>query len=916
MLKNFFNTRHIKKYTLIVNQINIEFNKIDSAKTISQQLKDLKENTNIKNKHKVILAMALAKKAAKEVLGMTYYDVQLIGALALVDGIMAEMKTGEGKTLTCSAAVVANYVLGYSTHVATANEYLAIRDEETLHKLYQFMGITSGVNTSQITNEAKSMVYANDVVYSTAQEFGFDFLRDNLIYNMKDKIQPLYFDKLKCIIDEADFVLIDEARTPLIISGESPVTEKDIYHKIKTISTQFIKIKGDYEKDSHLEGIHHTGDFWVDEKQKNIYLSENGYSKLEQFTKTEGILLESKQHNSTKSLSPLYDDNNSWIINEFINALKAQYLYIKDKDYVIKDDSIIIIDPNTGRLSHGRTWSSGLHQAIETKENLIIHPENMTLGSISIQNYFKNYYQISGMSGTIVQSSEEFHDIYNCDTIQIPTNKPVIRIEHQDQIYINTESKYKFMLAEILRRHNKGQPILIGTISVAESEIISNLLHKENIKHQVLNAKNNSLEAQIISQAGQPSKVTVSTSMAGRGTDIILGGNKDSINDILNQQLQQINERISFAHDFTNQLNIEAIININLESIKESIVLETFHNQEKINRFYEQDNFINELTHNPHIIWNTLYQLQYSIEQQIIILDTQWEHWRAEVLNCGGLCVIGSSRNESRRIDDQLRGRAGRQGDPGENIFYMSLEDPWVNIFGKSALFSQIIKNLPHDQLISSPTITKIFAKAQHNIESHHFDIRKNTYEYDSIKDESRIEFLELRNNLLLNQITIKNLLYHKLFDDLSIITYKDFIPYIIEKYNLDTNISIELLLNYPLQQLYQFIEDYSLDTITYNKNKSTIYNDLLDVKITNIINNQNHEIWEELNFSLIKELDNNWSHHLDFIDEAQKNVAFSSLAQKNPIHEYKKICFNSFAHMLNRFKDKSIQDFINKVTV
>lgn len=910
MLKNFINKKNIKKYYSLVNDINAAYKKIESentSKSIAEQLLELKNNNKLHSRKKTIQAMALAKKAAKDTLGLTYYNVQLMGALALVDGNMAEMKTGEGKTLTCSAAVAANFVLGFQTHVATANEYLAKRDCETLTRLYSHMGLLSHYNVAGLSSEQKKQAYKADVLYSTAQELGFDFLRDNLLINTSERVQPLNFNLVKSIIDEADFILIDEARTPLIISGESPHQNEQTYHILKDITRHLRKIDGlpDY---SRFEARNEDGDFWLDEKQKNVYFSEMGYEQLEKMAIEHKLIKEEPQHN----YNLLYDDRNAWIINEALNALRAQHLYQRDKDYIVRDGQIIIIDQNTGRLSEGRTWSNGLHQAIEAKENLHINSENMTLGSISIQNYFKIYHQISGMSGTIMQSSEEFEQIYNCKTIAIPTNKPVVRKEHQDKIYLNTKTKYSEILKDIKERHEREQPILIGTVSVAESEIISQLLESEKIPHQVLNAKNNALEAQIISQAGKPKAVTVATSMAGRGTDIILGGNKENILEILSQQEQYIKERITLAELITQQLQLNLEIKINFEEVSEHI--ETFKTQLEINDLYNHDEFAKQIETDPVTTWNKLFNLKNKVEKQKEIVESQWQSWREKVIQAGGLCVIGSSRNESRRIDDQLRGRAGRQGDTGESIFYMSVQDPWVQVFGNSPLFSHLTRSLPEDQLISSPTISKIFAKAQRSIESQHFDMRKNVFQYDSIADEGRKKFLDLRNNLISDNEYFKEITKTKLEQDLSIINNDDFLLFIEDKLNLPNTPHVKDILNYSIKEIYNFIDKYThSENYEYYSSKNFEVTEEISKKVEEIMLEKNDYLWEELKLNLLNHLDTSWTYHLAFIDDAQRNVGFSSLAQKNPIYEYKKICFGSFSNMINDFKAKLILEFINQ---
>lgn len=905
MLKQFFNQKNIKKYHSLVKEINHEYNKYskDESLNIPTKLLEIKES-KWNSKQKIIHAMAVAKIASTKVLSMTYYDVQIMGALALVDGNMAEMKTGEGKTLTCSLAVAANYVLGFSTHVATANEYLARRDAETLFELYSAMGISCSFNIAGLPHEQKKRAYSCNVVYSTAQELGFDFLRDNLLYEVEKRVQPLNFKLTKCIIDEADFVLIDEARTPLIISGESPIQDANTYHLIKEVILGFDKIDGEPDL-SPFSTRNEEGDFWVDEKQRNVYLSEKGYAKLEKATLEHNLL---KQ---TNHQTHLYDMQNSWILNEALNALRAQYLYTKDKDYIVREGEIIIIDQNTGRLSEGRTWSNGLHQAIEAKENVNINPENMTLGSISIQNYFRAYHQISGMSGTIMQSSEEFEEIYNCKTISIPTNKKVVRVDNQDRIYLNTEVKYNKILEEIKLRHGKGQPILIGTVSVAESEIISQLLQSAQIPHNVLNAKNNALEAQIIAQAGKPYAVTVATSMAGRGTDIILGGNKESILGVLNFQAQFIQERHNFIRSLLQEQ--EQQIEFEIQILPFNNDIDTFSNQLEMENFVTSEQMVELINQDLKGLISRLINLEFRINKQIELINNEWQNWKKLVIEQGGLLVVGSSRNESRRIDDQLKGRAGRQGDPGESLFFMSLEDSWVNIFGKNPIFSQLVKTLPKEESISSPSIVKIFTKAQRNIESHHFDIRKNLFQYDSIANEGREKFLELRNELLVNNQSIKAILAEKLEHDLNIITNEEFLNFAEEHKNLNQTPTVEDILSMHFTEIYELIDDYTqTEFYNYYNPKHNYSHDSIQNKIQQSIDEKENMILNDLRLNLLAELDKNWTHHLAFIDDAQKNVGLTTMAQKNPIHEYKKICLASFSNMLDEFRSKLVLDFFD----
>lgn len=918
-LKHFINRKNIKKYQLLTHLIEQEYQKIllEPTINIADSLLTLRNNKNLSEKKKIIQSIALAKLASKTVLGMTYYDVQLMGALALVDGCIAEMKTGEGKTLTCSAAVAANYVLGYQTHVATANEYLASRDEQTLTSLYKHMGISSSSITSDMSKEQKKAAYECSVVYSTAQELGFDFLRDNLIYHLNEKIQPLNFLTTKCIIDEADFILIDEARTPLIISGESPLKDNHTYQVMKELINKLVKMPKNPEGKGIEEDHQIPGDYWLDEKYKSAYLSDKGYAHLEKLSLEAGLLLPAK-HSAKLSL---YQNENSWIIHEILNALRAKYLYIKDKDYILHNNEIVIIDQNTGRLSHGRTWSNGLHQAIEAKENIAINPESMTLGSISIQNYFRTYCQISGMSGTIMESSEEFEQIYSCKTLQIPTNRNMIRKDHQDHIYLSVEAKYQALVQEVLERHKKAQPVLLGTTSVAESEIISQLLTKHEISHHVLNAKNNALEAQIIAQAGQPYSVTVATSMAGRGTDIILGGNREILTHILDQQLLQIEDRMSQASLLMEHIHGLSEFSINVDPLTPNDntrpdTFQTSKNQEIIDAYFNGDYLFQEITNNYPQVWNTLFHLKMIIDKQKELLENQWNDWRTQVLKAGGLCVIGSSRNESRRIDDQLRGRAGRQGDPGESIFYLSTKDSWVSVFGSNPIFNHLAKTMPANQAISAPSISKAFAKIQRQIEGHHFESRKNTYQYDSIADEGRKRFLQLRSSLLLNNNATKEILLERLYSSLLPLISDDFLIDYEDKHSLKTN-EINTLLNLLktdtaidlLQYIELFLEEHHYANLKEYKHDREI---ILQDYVQNLLSQYNHHMWTALTSTILYEIDKLWTDHLLFIDDAQKNVGFSSLAQKNPLYEYKKICFDSFASMLNEFKTKLQLEFFS----
>lgn len=899
IFSNFFNNKNINRYNKLIKKIDkLSDNYTNLAENeFAGKLLEIKNSSKIKNEDKILHAMAIAKLSATKTLNMTYYNVQLLGALALTDGCMAEMKTGEGKTLTCSAAVAANYVLGLKTHVATANDYLAERDSNTLKKLYDNLGITSGFVTSKNSKDEKRDSYKKDVIYSTAQELGFDFLRDNLVLDINEKIQP-NLKNVKAIIDEADFILIDEARTPLIISGESPFKSPDAYRTIRDLSTKLTKMK-DSPKENYLQKDEYIpGDFWIEEKHKTVHLSEEGFEKIENLLGEYGFI--------ETNGKALYNHNNTWLIHEILNALKAEYVFIKDKDYIVHNGEIVIIDQNTGRLSEGRTWSNGLHQAIETKENVQINPETMTLGTISIQNYFRNYKNIAGMSGTIMGSTTEFHEIYNTTTIKIPTNKKMVRKDHTDKVYITKNGKYQDLVKNVKERHDRGQPILIGTTSVAESEEVSNLLNNSNIKHNVLNAKNNFKEAQIIAQAGRPYSVTVSTSMAGRGTDIILGGNKEELLKILRGHKEATEERISFFKDIKKQIEEQGIEMTEPELIvtKKDISIETI--QERLGYLYQQENMVEILNNGIENVLNYLFMIYEVVDEEEILISTKQQEWREKVIKEGGLFVLGSSRNESRRIDDQLRGRAGRQGDQGESLFYVSFEDSWVSMLGQNPVFQHLAKTIPENEAIESPMISKALAKAQNGIEGLHYSSRKSTFQYDSMADEGRRQYLAFRDLAIKDYDALVNFTKNAIIDNLTVLANEDFYNWYLDNNNINEINHIELvesLLKNNLKTNLLTIKTFEDAGILYNHKdvKKEVINRIEDWTEM-LFKNISQESIENFNFKGLKKLDSKWSEHLVEIEDARQNVAFHGMAQKNPLHEFKKICFDTFNQLFEEF--------------
>lgn len=931
MLHKYFNNKQINKYKKDIDSINAIYtkNKEIKDKDLVKMLLDIK-NSHHSKRHKINSAIAIAKEASEVSLGMSYYDVQIMGALALVDGKIAQMKTGEGKTLMCSAAVTANFVLDYKTHVATANEYLAIRDEETLKPLYLALGISSASNIAGQSIQTKRDSYQVDVLYSTSQEMGFDYLRDNLVKNIIDKIQPQDFSKVIAIIDEADFILIDEARTPLIISGSSSPQGDEFYHKLRIIALDLKKMA--HEPIKTLTGEYDTppGDFWVDYKTRSVYLAENGYHILEK------LLIEQE----LMSGKNLYTKENLWLVEEVLNALKAQYLYIIDKQYVIQDGEIIIVDENTGRLSIGRSWSDGLHQAIEAKENLQINSMTSTLRTISIQNYFRHYGKISGMTGTASVCREEFDEIYNCPVLEIPTNRPMIRRDYPDKVFIEAKYKYQAIIKDIKSRHNKGQPILVGTTSVSESELISQMLHKENISHYVLNAKNHSLEAQIISQAGVYGAVTVATSMAGRGTDIILGGNKEEIIKIKQHQidnLEYINQMIlqslsekeehlesleihqNPSYDFTNLVNIQTFI------------------QTTYDKGFERE--VNLLKKDL----NDVLFLQFFLRQQIIEIENNWKSNRQKSIDTGGLCIIGCSRNESRRIDDQIRGRSGRQGDIGESAFYISFEDNWLKVFAKSSMFKILKNNLEPDQPIASSFVSSSIEKAQRSIEGMYFDSRKHTFQYDSVLNESRVNFFKIRDKVITDNSLIKAILLDSIKDNLDKIEDMDYISSeqikVKEKvYNLSDAIDIsldnkvdfkyrkEILLNI-LQQLFslnsknafKLMHVIELQGFWQKVGSGLVKNEedlkkILETGIMDYFSFMEDDFWNWFKTCCLEDLDNIWIDYLSVTEEIRNSSNLSTMAQKNPLYEYKKSCYELFKNFIEKFRETMLNVMMDKI--
>jgi preprotein translocase subunit SecA len=670
LLKKIFGSRNdrlIKQYSQTVARINALESAIAALSDEALQAKTVEfRERHAKGESLDQLlpeAFAVVREAGKRVLGLRHFDTQLIGGMVLHYGKIAEMRTGEGKTLTATLAVYLNAIPGKGVHVITVNDYLASRDADWMGRVYRFLGMSVGVNLSQMPHDEKQVAYAADITYGTNNEFGFDYLRDNMVYTASERVQRgLNY----AIVDEVDSILIDEARTPLIISGQAE-DHTDLYVRMNAVPP--LLTKGEAGKE---QGDPDTGDYVVDLKAHSVLLTEAGHEKAEEILARLGILAEG---------SSLYEPSNILLIHHLYAALRAHNLFHRDQQYVVQNGEVVIVDEFTGRLMAGRRWSDGLHQAVEAKEGVSIQSENQTLASITFQNYFRMYGKLAGMTGTADTEAYEFQQIYNLETVVIPTNRPMIRKDENDQIYRTAPEKHNAIIADIRACHQRGQPVLVGTTSIENSELLSGLLDKEKLSHQVLNAKQHAREAEIVAQAGRPGMITIATNMAGRGTDIVLGG------------------------------NIE-------KACRRSATTKSLAADDKAAR--------------------------------IAALKAEWQKVHDQVLAAGGLHIIGSERHESRRIDNQLRGRSGRQGDPGSSRFYLALDDPLLKIFAGERLNTIMVRlKMPEGEAIEHPLVSRSLESAQRKVEQRNFDIRKQLLEYDDVSNDQRKVIYQQRNELL-----------------------------------------------------------------------------------------------------------------------------------------------------------------------
>jgi preprotein translocase subunit SecA len=760
-------------------------------------------------------AFAVVREAGKRTLGMRHFDVQMIGGIALHNGKIAEMRTGEGKTLVATLPAYLNALSGKGVHVVTVNDYLAQRDADWMGRIYRFLGLTVGINLSQMSHEDKQVAYAADITYGTNNEFGFDYLRDNMVFAPNERVQrSLNY----AIVDEVDSILIDEARTPLIISGQSD-DNVETYYRLNELPPKLTRQQEE-------KG---PGDYWVDEKAHTVLLSEEGHEKVEQLLAAAGL---------TPPGSSLYDAHNISLVHHLYAALRAHALFHRDQHYVVQNGEVIIVDEFTGRLMPGRRWSDGLHQAVEAKEGVPIQRENQTLASITFQNYFRMYQKLAGMTGTADTEAFEFQQIYHLETVVIPTNLPMVRKDENDLVFRTLAEKVSAIIADIKDCHERGQPVLVGTTSIENSEMLSMHLDKERLPHQVLNAKQHEREAEIVAQAGRPGVITIATNMAGRGTDIVLGG------------------------------TIEPL----LLKIRED---ETLVPDEK--------------------------------QRQIDTLRGEWQARHDTVIKAGGLHIIGTERHESRRIDNQLRGRSGRQGDPGSSRFYLSLEDPLLRIFGGERL-SGIMQRLkmPEGEPIEHSIVNRSIAKAQNRVEARNFDIRKQLLEYDDVANDQRRVIYQQRNELLESENvaeTIGNMIKSE-----ADATFKRHIPpeSVEEQWDvagLSSTLASEYQLAAPIAEWLKSEPDLDDDALQERVEKLAA--DAWRGKEEAV----GTELMRQFERSLmLQTLDQHWREHLASLDHLRQGIHLRGYAQKNPKQEYKREAFELFSDMLDRIKQDVVR--------
>jgi preprotein translocase subunit SecA len=761
-------------------------------------------------------AFAVVREASKRTLRMRHFDVQLLGGMVLNAGKIAEMKTGEGKTLVATLPAYLNALTGKGVHIVTVNDYLARRDAEWMGKIFNFLGLSVGVNLPHMEPEDKRKAYAADITYGTNNEFGFDYLRDNMAMHVEERFQR---GLAYAIVDEVDSILIDEARTPLIISGQAE-DRTEIYYKMNEVAPLLTRQK----EEKKLDQPEPPGDFFVDEKNHQIIMSEAGHEKAEQILTRIGML---------PAGASLYEPAYINLVHHLYAALRAHHLFHRDQHYVVQNGEVVIVDEFTGRLMQGRRWSDGLHQAVEAKENVAIQNENQTLASITFQNYFRMYGKLAGMTGTADTEAYEFQQIYGLETVVIPTHMPMVRNDRQDQVYRTGMERYQAVIKDIRDCYERGQPVLVGTTSIENSELISDLLGKEKLPHQVLNAKQHAREAEIVAQAGRPKMITIATNMAGRGTDIVLGGNVERQCDL-----------------------VEATENLPPE------------------------------------------------EKRVRVdkLRGEWQALHDQVVKAGGLHIIGTERHESRRIDNQLRGRSGRQGDPGSSRFYMSLEDPLLRIFaGERINRIMVMLKMPEGEAIEHAMVTRSIESAQRKVEARNFDIRKQLLEYDDVSNDQRRTLYALRNEVLESSDVSSRItdLRSGVLNDM----FRMYVPdeSVEEQWDiagLEAALKAEFNLELPLRRWLEAEPDLQDETLLARiiEKAQAAYDAKLPAGAETSFRQYERYV-------MLQILDAHWREHLAALDHLRQGIHLRGYAQKNPKQEYKREAFELFGAMIEAVK-------------
>jgi len=822
------NQRLLKQYQKSVRDINALEPQMEALSDADLQAKTTEFKQRVAGGATLddilVEAFAVCREAAKRVMKMRHFDVQLVGGMVLHYGKIAEMGTGEGKTLMATLPVYLNALSGKGVHVVTVNDYLAQRDAEQMGRLYGWLGLTTGVNLSQMDHDSKQQAYGSDITYGTNNEYGFDYLRDNMVYDVRERVQRgLNF----AVVDEVDSILIDEARTPLIISGQAE-NHTELYHKINELPPMLTLQIGEETPDGKGQ-IEVPGDYTKDEKAHTVLLTEAGHEKAEAILTKMGLLPEG---------ASLYDAANITLIHHLYAALRAHVLYHKDQHYVVQNGEVVIVDEFTGRLMTGRRWSDGLHQAVEAKEGVRIQNENQTLASITFQNYFRMYAKLSGMTGTADTEAYEFQEIYGLETVVVPPNRPSQRKDRQDQVYKTADEKYQAMLNDIRDCYERGQPVLVGTTSIENSELLSGILTKAGLPHNVLNAKQHAREAEIIAQAGRPKMITIATNMAGRGTDIVLGGNVE-------KQVQLIEADDSLAPE--------------------------------------------------------------QKAGQSAKLHEEWQSLHDHVVAQGGLHIIGTERHESRRVDNQLRGRSGRQGDPGSSRFYLSLDDPLLRIFAGDRVRAVMDRlKMPEGEPIEAGIVTRSIEGAQRKVEARNFDIRKQLLEYDDVANDQRKVIYTQRNELL-EAADISELiasLRTGVFTDV----VRTHVPAesVEEQWDIPTLervLADEWSLSLPLAQMLEDEPNLNDDDIL--ERVLAAAESSYETKV-GIVGKEAFGGFERN--VMLQNIDTHWREHLAALDHLRQGIHLRGYAQKNPKQEYKREAFELFGAMLDQIKNEVIR--------